>query len=163
MSRPRALLVLGLLATAAALSGCNKPPPPAPPPPPVVPRPPPPPPPLAPGFTVTALNLGNALYVDRNVTAPATSFGRKETIYLSVVSDGVDPAVVLRVRWYGPKGILVKEGSQTIASLGPKATVFQLDKASGLAVGSYSVEVFVNDRPSGTKQFDVLAKPPGKK
>jgi hypothetical protein len=158
LSRIRAALAVGLFGVVTALPGCSKPPPPPPPVP--LPAQPPPAPLLSPLFTVTALNLGKTVYTDGNVTAPLDAFGRKDTVFLSVVSDGVDPAVVLRARWYGPMGILVQETSQTVASSGPKATAFHLDNHSGLAVGKYSVEVFVNDRPSGTKQFQVLAKPP---
>lgn len=158
MSRLRGTLATGLLALATALSGCNKPPPPPPP----TPRPvePTPPPPLSPHFTVTTLNLGNAVYTDQSVTAPIERFGRKDTVFLSVVSDGIDPAVVLHVRWYGPNGTVLQEGSQTVSSVGPKATAFHLDNRSGLAVGKYSVEVFVNDRPAGNRQFEILAKVP---
>jgi hypothetical protein len=161
MSRLRAALALGLLAAAVCGAGCSKPPPPPPP----VPRPvqPPPPPPESPAFTVTTLNLGKAVYVDQNVTASTDSFGRKDTVFLSVVSDGLAPSVVLRTRWYGPKGLLLQEGSQTISSLGPKATAFHLDNRSGLALGKYSVELFVNDAPKGSKQFEVFKKPPGGK
>ncbi len=109
------------------------------------------------------MSVGKAVYTDNNVTAPAESFGRKDTVFLSVVSDGVDPAVVLRARWYGPNGTLLQEGSQTVSSVGPKATAFHLDNRSGLAVGKYSVEVFVNERPSGSLRFEVLAKSPANK
>ncbi len=112
---------------------------------------------------MTTLNLGKAVYVDQNVTTPTDSFGRKDTVFLSVVSNGVAPSVVLRTRWYGPKGLLLQEGSQTIASLGPKATAFHLDNLSGRADGKYSVELFVTDAPAGSKQFEVLKKPPPSK
>jgi hypothetical protein len=109
---------------------------------------------------VTTLNLGNAVYTDQSITAPTERFGRKDTVFLSVVSDGVDPTVRLRVKWYGPNGIVLQESTQIVSSVGPKATAFHLDNRSGLAVGKYSVEVFVNDRPAGNKQFEVLAKAP---
>ena len=119
-----------------------------------------PPPLLSPPFTVSALRLGKAVYSDGNVTAPVDSFGGKDTVFLSVASDGVDPSLVLRVRWYGPDGIVLQEGSQAVSSVGPKSTAFHLDNRKGMAVGKYSVEVFVNDRPAGTKQFEVLKRPP---
>jgi hypothetical protein len=109
------------------------------------------------------MNLGKAVYTDQNVTAQADTFGRDDTVFLAVVSDGVDPTVVLRARWYGPDGILLQEGSQNVSAVGPKATAFHLDNHSGMAVGKYSVEVFVNDRPAGKKQFEVVAKSPNKK
>jgi hypothetical protein len=161
MSRLRGALAAGVVFAAGLGAGCSKPPPPPPP----QPRPvqPTPPPPEAPPFTVTTLNLGKAVFVDQNVTAVQDSFGRKDTVFLSVVSDGIAPAVALRARWYGPNGTLIQEGTQTIASVGPKATAFHLDNHSGLAVGKYSVDVFVNDRPAGSKPFEVLKKPPAGK
>jgi hypothetical protein len=161
MSRLRAALATGLFAAAGMATGCSKPPPPPPPQPrPVLPTPPPP---ESPPFAVTTLNLGKAIFVDQNVTAVQDSFGRKDTVFLSVVSDGIAQAVALRARWYGPNGTVLQEGTQNIASVGPKATAFHLDNHSGLAVGKYSVDVFVNDRPAGTKQFEVLKKPPASK
>ncbi len=109
------------------------------------------------------MNLGKAVYTDNTIAVPASSFGRKDTVFLSVVSDGVDPAVKLRARWYGPNGLALQEGSQIVSSVGPGANAFHLDNRSGLAVGTYSVEVFVNDTPAGSKQFEVLAKSPAKK
>jgi hypothetical protein len=109
------------------------------------------------------MNLGKAVYTDNNIAVPASTFGRKDTVFLSVVSDGVDPAVKLRAKWYGPNGVALQEGSQTVSSAGPGATAFHLDNRSGLAKGTYSVEVFVNDTLAGSKQFEVLAKSPANK
>jgi hypothetical protein len=107
------------------------------------------------------MDLGKAVGVDKQVTAPTTTFGPKDTIYLSVVSDGVAPAEALRAKWtFGPKGKLVSESTQTIASVGPKATEFHIQKPSGWPMGNYSVELFVNDVSAGTKQFAVVPKPP---
>jgi hypothetical protein len=155
MSRLRGALAFGLLAAAVAVVGCSKPaPPPPPPPPPVVATPPPPPPP--PPFRVVRMDLGKAVGVDKQVATPTDTFGTKDTIYLSVVSDGVAPAEVLRAKWtFGPKAIPVNEGTETIASLGPKATEFHIAKPSGWPPGQYTVELFVNDQSAGTKQFTV--------
>lgn len=107
------------------------------------------------------MDVGKTVGVDKQVAAPTTTFGPKDTIYLSVVSDGVGPSEVLRAKWtFGPKAILVNEGTETIASLGPKATEFHIQKPSGWPVGNYTVELFVNDVSAGTKQFAVVAKPP---
>lgn len=156
MSRLRGALPLCVLVAAAALLGCQKEPPPPPPPPPAQPTPPPPPPP--PPFKVTVLELGKAVGPDNKVVAPTASFGPKDKIYVSVVSEGVNPNVVLKSRWtFGPKGILVTESTQNIASLGPRATEFHIEKPSGWPVGKYKVEVFVNDASAGVKEFEVVA------
>ena len=159
MSRLRAALSLCVLVAAAGFLGCQKEPPPPPPPPqPAAPPPPPPPPP----FKVTVLDLGTAVGPDNKVTAPTATFGPKDKIYVSVVSEGVNPNVVLKSRWtFGPKGILITESTQNIASLGPRATEFHIEKASGWPVGKYQVEVFANDASVGVKEFEVA--PPKKK
>jgi hypothetical protein len=163
MSCFRGALAVGLLAAAVAIFACSKPPPPSPPPPPPA-QPAPPPPPPAPAFKVARMDLGRAVGIDKQVTAPADNFGPKDTIYLSVVTDGLAPAVVLRAKWtYGPKGLLVKDSSESIASLGPKATDFILTKSTPWPLGKYTVELFVDDKSAGSKQFDVVAKMPVKK
>lgn len=163
MSRFRGALSLGVLAAAVLLSGCQKEPPPPPPPPPAQPTPPPPPPP--PPFKVTSFDLGKAVGPDNKVTAPGTSFGPKDKIYLSVVSEGVSPSVILKARWtFGPKGILVAEKTETIASLGPRATELHIEKATPWPAGKYKVELFVDDTSMGVKEFDVgAAQAPAKK
>jgi outer membrane usher protein FimD/PapC len=49
----------------------------------------------------------------------------------------------------------VNESTESIASLGPKATEFHITKPSGWPPGQYTVELFVNDQSAGTKQFTV--------
>jgi hypothetical protein len=155
MSRLRGALALSLLVAAAIVSGCSKEAPPPPPPAPV-PAPPPPPPPPPPGFKVTRTDLGKAVGIDKQVAAPTRIFSPKDTIYLSVVSDGATPSTVLRARWtFGPKGILVKETTETIATVGPRATEFHIDKPSGWPPGTYKVELFVNDQSAGISEFEV--------
>jgi hypothetical protein len=163
MSRLRGVLTLGLLATLVAFLGCQKEAPP-PPPPPAAPTPPPPPPP--PPFKVDSMDVGKAVGVDNKLTAaPTASFGPKDTIYLSVVSEGVAPAVVYRAKWtFGPKAQVVKEETQSIASLGPRATEFHISRPSGWPLGNYRVELFVDDKSAGVKEFAVVAaKAPMKK
>lgn len=102
------------------------------------------------------MDTGKAVGPDNHVSAALDSFGPKDTIYLSVVSDGLGPSEVLRARWtFGPKGTLVKEDSESIASLGPRATEFHISKPSGWPAGQYTVELFVNDVSAGTKHFTV--------
>jgi hypothetical protein len=110
------------------------------------------------------MDLGKSVGVDKKVAAPTASFAPKDVIYLSVVSEGVAPAVVLKTKWtFGPKDILVKESTETIASLGPKATEFHIEKPSGWPAGKYKVELFIDDKSAGTKEFEVVGGKPGAK
>jgi hypothetical protein len=153
MLRKAALFGLSLL----VLSACKKeePPPPPPPPPPVTQAPPPPPP--AP-FRVTIVELGKGIQPDSTVQTATTTFGPKDTIYLTVSSEGMAPQVVLATRWtFGPKDVLVHEESKTVSppSAKPMHTEFHIAKPSGWPPGDYRVVLTVDGQPSQTKTFTV--------
>src|SRR4051794_13295730 len=164
MLRTAALFGLSLL----LLSGCKKEPPPPPPPPPVTQAPPPPPPPPPAPFKVTGADVGRGIQPDNTVQTATTSFGPKDTIYLSVTSEGMAPQAMLATRWtYGPKGVLVHEESRSITPPSPKPmhTEFHIAKPSGWPAGDYTVAVTVDGQPAVTKTFTVAggAKSPRKR
>jgi len=152
MLRTAALFGLSLL----LVSGCKKEPPPPPPPPPRVTQAPPPPPPAP--FKVTAADVGKGIQPDNSVQTPTTSFGPKDTIYLSVTSEGMAPQAVLATRWtYGAKDVLVHEETKSITPPSPKPvhTEFHIAKPSGWPAGNYKVVVTVDGQPAFTKTFTV--------
>lgn len=162
MLRNAALFGLSLL----LLSGCKKEEPPPPPPPPVAQAPVPPPPPPPPPFKVTGTVLGKGIQPDNTVQTPSETFGPKDTIYLSVASEGLpQPKAVLGVRWtYGPKDVLVHEEVATLTppSEKPMHTEFHIAKASGWPAGGYKVALSVNGQPPETKTFTVSKSGPAK-
>jgi hypothetical protein len=152
MLRKAALFGLSLL----VLSGCKKEEPPPPPPPPPVAQTPPPPPPAP--FHVTGVQLGKGIQPDNSVQTPATTFGPKDTIYLSVTSEGMAPQAMLATRWtYGPKEVLVHEESKSVSppSAKPMRTEFHISKPSGWPAGDYKVALTVDGQPSQTQTFSV--------
>jgi hypothetical protein len=154
MLRPVAAFTLCLF----VLGGCKKEEPPPPPPPPPVAQPPPPPPPPPAPFRVTGMDLGKGIQPDNRVQTPTNTFGPKDTIYLSVLSEGAAPTASLGARWtYGAKDKLVKEDTATItpATEKPRATEFHISKPSGWPVGTYKVALTVNGQPYQTRTFDV--------
>jgi hypothetical protein len=152
MLRKAALVGLSLL----VLSGCKKEEPPPPPPPPPVAQPPPPPPRVP--FRVTTVQLGKGIQPDNTVQTVTTTFGPKDTIYLSVTSEGVTPQAVLGTRWtFGPKSVLVHEESKPItpASAKPMNTEFHISKPSGWPAGDYKVVLTVDGQETQTQTFTV--------
>src|SRR5262249_58392719 len=153
MLRKAALFGLSLL----VLSGCKKEePPPPPPPPPAAQAPPPAPPPVP--FRVTAVQLGKGIQPDNRVQTVTTTFGPKDTIYLSVTSEGMAPQAALATRWtFGPKDVLVHEETKSVSppSEKPMATEFHISKPSGWPAGDYKVVLTVNGQPSQTETFAV--------
>ena len=89
------------------------------------------------------------------------AFGPKDTIYLSVASEGVTPRTTLGVRWtFGPKEVLVKEETAALAppSAKPMVTEFHITKPSGWPPGTYKVALTVDGQPSQTKSFTVAKR-----
>jgi hypothetical protein len=106
-------------------------------------------------FRVARIDLGNAIGSDKKVASPASKFKPGDTIYASVVSEGVSPNVVLVARWTYEDGQLVSESTQTIAPTGPAATEFHISKPDGWPAGKYKVEVAANGAPTGAAEFVV--------
>lgn len=141
---------LAILACAALVSCAKKEPPPPPPEPTAAPAP------TAVPFKVTSIDLGKSIGDDKRVKDAATTFGRKDTIYAAVSTDGAAPKATLKAKWtFGAKNTLVNEESRDIAPTGPAVTEFHITKPSGWPVGKYKVEVWADGNSAGTKEFEV--------
>ena len=152
-----------ILATAAALiltlSACGKKaeapiPPPAPAP---TVAPAPVPPPVMAALAVDAIRLGNAIDSSKKVSQTSDSFGKKDTIYVSVDTTGAGTAT-LKAKWTFRKGgqsSLVKEDLQTISPSGPASSEFHISKPDGWPAGEYQVEIFLDDKSASSKTFTV--------
>ena len=115
-------------------------------------------PPAAPqavAFSVTRVDVGNAIGADKKVTAPSVSFKPTDTIYASISSEGAAANVALSARWTFEDGQLVNEATQTIAPTGPAVTEFHIAKPDGWPKGKYKLEVSANGKPAGAAQFTV--------
>jgi len=143
-----------LLGTALLLAaGCAKTEEPAAPPPAAEPAPAPAPA----GVTAGTINLGKSVDADKKIAAPMETFAKGDTIYVTVDTTGTGPAT-LKAKWTYMKGgqtTVVKEDTQTITPAGPATTEFHISKPDGWPAGDYQVEVFVDDKSVGTKNFTV--------
>jgi hypothetical protein len=163
MRLPRIAFVASLaIALPLAFVACKQetkqaaaPPPAATPPPAAQPAPAPAPKP----FSVSSIELGNAIGSDKRVSVAKTTFAPTDTIYASVVTDGASPGVTLQARWtYGDEGQLVSEDSLSIAPTGPATNEFHVSKPDGWPTGKYKVEISANGAPAGSKEFEVVAQ-----
>lgn len=163
MTNQRTTLTLVAAMTAAlALSACGKKeepaPAPAPTPAPAAPAPAPTTPPPAPApapVAVASVDLGTAVGPDQKVTAAATTFGAKDTIYAAVATTGTATNAVINAKWTYQDGQTVNESSQTIAPNGPAVTSFHISKPDGWPTGNYKVEISLDGKPVATKDFAV--------
>jgi hypothetical protein len=106
-------------------------------------------------FRVLATTLGNRLDADKKVVAPASTFGTRDTIYVSIASEGTVPEVTLRAVWKFADGQLVADDAQKLAPTGPAQTEFHVSNSKPWPKGKYTVEVFSDTTSAGRKDFTV--------
>ena len=147
----RTLWAAGLAVAVVGMPACKKKEAPAPPAEAAAPAPAPAPP----AFAVQGIDVGKGIGADKKVTAPATTFGRRDTIYVSVATEGAAPSKTISAKWTFQDGQVVKEQSEAIAPTGPAATEFHISKPKPWPVGKYKVEIAVDGAPAGSKDFEV--------
>jgi hypothetical protein len=111
--------------------------------------------PAPPEFSVSGVEVGKQIGTDKRVTTPTTTFAPKDTIYVSVATEGAAPSKVLSAKWSFQDGQIVKEAAETIAPTGPAATEFHISKPKGWPLGKYKVEISVDGSPAESKDFEV--------
>jgi hypothetical protein len=109
------------------------------------------------GVTAGTINLGKAIDSDKRIAAPTETFAKGDTIYATVDTTGAG-AATLKAKWTYRKGgqiTVVSEDSQTVSPTGPATTEFHVSKPDGWPAGDYQVELFLDDKPLGSKNFTV--------
>lgn len=102
---------------------------------------------------VTTIQVGRSLNADKTVASHTTIFRPEETVYVSVQTAGVGDGT-LRVRWaYG--GRVLSEPEKRVSSREASATEFHLQSGDPFPPGDYSVEVFLDGQPVGSREFRV--------
>lgn len=107
-----------------------------------------------PTVAVAEVDLGRAVSNAR-VTDRTDDFRATDTIYASVRTTGSSPSSTVMARWTFEDGQVVQESSQAIAPTGEAFTEFHISKPGGLPKGKYKVEVFLDSKSAGTKDFEV--------
>ena len=158
MNNTTRLLAIALVAAGLAACGKKETPPPPKPAPTQAPAPAPTPAPAPAAVSVSSATLGSAVGADKKVTAASETFGKKDTIYVSIDTAGSGKAT-LKAKWTftgkDGKAIPVKEETQTIDATGPATTEFHVSKPDGWPAGNYQVEILQDDKVVQTKKFTV--------
>lgn len=108
----------------------------------------------SPTISVAEIDLGRAVSNAR-ITDRTDEFRATDTIYTSVRTTGASPSSTVMARWTFQDGQVVQESSQAIAPTGEAFTEFHISKPGGLPTGKYKVEVFLDSKSVGTKEFEV--------
>jgi hypothetical protein len=110
--------------------------------------------PATPTVAVAEVDLGRAVSNAR-ITDKTDDFRATDTIYASVRTTGTSSNSNLMARWTFEDGQVVEESNRPIAPTGEAFTEFHISKPGGLPKGKYKVEVFLDSKSAGTKEFEV--------
>jgi hypothetical protein len=110
--------------------------------------------PAAPTVAVAEIDLGRTV-ANAKITDKTDDFRTTDTVYTSVRTTGTSASSTLMARWTFEDGQVVDEKSQPISPTGEAWTEFHISKAGGLPKGKYKVEVFLDSKSAGTKDFEV--------
>ncbi|HUR91613.1 MAG TPA: hypothetical protein VMY38_02960 [Gemmatimonadaceae bacterium] len=110
--------------------------------------------PAATPLRVADIQLGKGIGSDKRVLTPTTSFGTRDTIYVSVTTDGAATDARLTATWMynGTQG--VSETDEMISSPGgTNVSEFHISKDSPWPTGSYRVDIKLNGASAGSRDF----------
>jgi hypothetical protein len=103
-----------------------------------------------------SIDVGKHVDSTHRITEPATTFGPKDTMFVSVTTEGAENNAAIGTRW--TKGAdLVKEMFGTISAAGSAQAVteFHIANPNGWPTGDYQVEVVLDGKTVGTKGLTV--------
>ncbi len=129
MTRCRAIVCVATLLLAGLLSGCG------------------PSGPLTPG----TIQLGRTVNSDESVGTIAMRFKRGETIYAALLTEGPGTGTV-KARW-SFRGATISEEEKNVSYREGAATGFRLQYAGGLPPGDYTLELQLDGKPVGSRDF----------
>jgi hypothetical protein len=112
------------------------------------------PPPAPVALHVTGVETGKGLNADKTVKDDAHDFGVRDTVYVSVKTEGAGSGK-LGAKFTFQDGQTVNETSQDINTTGDANNEFHLQKKSPWPKGNYKVLVTLNGDSAGTKDFTI--------
>lgn len=105
---------------------------------------------------VTDIQLGKGVGADKRIVTPTTSFGTRDTVYVSVITDGAANDARLTATWMYNNTQGVSEEDQMVSSTGgTNVTEFHITKNTPWPAGSYHVEVKLNGESAGRREFQI--------
>jgi hypothetical protein len=109
--------------------------------------------------TVTVIETGKSVGANMRVTESTTTFGKNDSIYLTVVTDNAPATSTLTAKWTFQDGQVVDSTTQAVAPAQAggmtSVTQFHITKPGGWPVGTYTVEILLDGRSVGTRTVEV--------
>lgn len=105
---------------------------------------------------VSDIEVGRRIGPDKKINDQTDDFAVRDTIYVSVATQGASTGSRLNAKWTFNDKQVVDSSSQSISpSGGTTVTEFHITKASAWPKGKYKVEILLDGVSAGTKEFAV--------
>jgi archaellum component FlaG (FlaF/FlaG flagellin family) len=102
---------------------------------------------------VETIQLGRSLNPDNSIAAHATTFNRSDTVYVAVLTTAAGKGTI-GVKWTY-EGRVIDEPKREVSYREAAATEFHLVNSGGFPPGAYTVDVFVDGKSVGSRNFNV--------
>jgi hypothetical protein len=113
-------------------------------------------PPLPTGdFRIVAVDLDTQVDAEGRVREAKTVFAPADPIHAAVIGIGSSEGLTVSARLLGPDGSEQAKAGQSLAPAAPTVVSFAFTQPEPWPVGSYQVEVAINERVVETRAFEV--------
>jgi hypothetical protein len=103
---------------------------------------------------VSNVMIGRQIGPGNRITEPTFQFAPRDTVYVSVATEGAGEGGILTAAWRSQSGEILQKTSVDVPPAGENAE-FRLTQPKGLKPGTYKVILFLGDDSVETKVFAV--------
>lgn len=103
---------------------------------------------------IEAVHVGKSIGADRKITSTGSTFGTRDTIYVSVETEGTGQGTLV-ARWLQGDSTVVRVDTQSVALGGETVTEFHIMRPRAWPAGSYHVEVSLNGGEAKRESFEI--------
>lgn len=104
---------------------------------------------------IERITVTKAVNADDSPGEMATTFGKADTVYVSMWTASAPVGTEITARWFGPDGQQVTEDKIVTDRAGDGYTSFHAANVNGWTPGAYRVEILVNGAPAGSTSFTI--------
>ena len=107
------------------------------------------------GARVERLTTIKAVNADDSPGETAATFGKGDTVYVTMWTANAPVGTEIQAQWIGPDGKQFNEDRMVTDKVGDGYTSFYARNRNGWDAGNYRVEILLNGQPAGTAAFIV--------
>lgn len=107
------------------------------------------------GARVERITVAKAVNSDDSPGEASSTFGKNDTVYVSMWTANAPVGTEIKARWMGPDNQQITEDRIVTDRAGDGYTSFHAANTNGWAPGTYRVEILLNGAPAGSTTFTV--------